>query len=68
MPSQLTNSSLEEHRELRFGESNFKNLEGNMPPDPPRSWCLKHSMFAPMAQTVQVRQLNLYKPEPAQLP
>ena len=29
-----------------------------MPPNPPRSSCLRHSTFAPAARTVHVRQLN----------
>ena len=51
-----------ERVELHFREFNFVNFprggEVGMPPDPPRSSCLRHSTFALAAPTVHVCQLN----------
>ena len=47
-----------ERGKLHFRDSNFTNVRGGMPPDPPRSSCLRHSTFVPTARTVHVRQLN----------
>ena len=47
-----------ERRKLHFRGSNFTNFPGGTPPNPARSSCLRHSMFAPAARTVHVRQLN----------
>ena len=49
-----------ECRKLHFRESNFKNFPGNMPPDPHRSLCIQHSMFAPLALQSEVRPFNLW--------
>ena len=49
-----------ERSKLHCRESDFTNFPGGggMPPDAPRSSCLRHSRFALASRTVHVRQLN----------
>ena len=49
-----------ERRKLHFRVSNFTNFPGGggTPPDTAKSSYLRHSMFAPAARTVHVRELN----------
>ena len=57
----VTQFQSRERRKLHFRESNLpisRRGGGGMPPNPPRSSCLRNSTFASAARTVHVHQLN----------
>ena len=56
----VTQFQSRERWKLNFRESSFTNFPtgGGMPPNPPRSSCVRSSTFAPATRTVHVRQLN----------